>query len=99
MSSSSLPGRLGIAAVVAIVVAAVVVAIQLLGGAAADESGGTTPPRAVPGPTGFEAVVDQALPSVVQITTERGLGSGVSSTAPATSSPTRTWSPARGAFG
>jgi S1-C subfamily serine protease len=77
MSSTSLPRRVGIAAVVALVVAAAVAGMQLLGGASADDSGVATPPRAMPGPTGFEAVVDQALPSVVQITTERGLGSGV----------------------
>jgi S1-C subfamily serine protease len=77
MSRTSLAGPVGLAAVVAILVAAVVAAIQLLGGAGAEESGAASPPPAAPGPTGFEAVVDKALPSVVQITTERGLGSGV----------------------
>jgi putative serine protease PepD len=77
MSSSSLGRRIGIVAVVAILVAALAAAVQLLAGAGDDDSGAVLPPAAAPTPHGFEAVVDRALPSVVQITSDRGLGSGV----------------------
>src|SRR3954469_14223652 len=62
MSSSSLGRRVGFAAVVVILVAAIVAAIQLL-----DDSDAAAP---APAPRGFEAVVNRALPSVVQITSE-----------------------------
>jgi S1-C subfamily serine protease len=76
MSPSSLGRRIGIVAVVAILVAAIAAAVQLLAGAA-DDSGAAPPPATAPAPQGFETVVSRALPSVVQITSERGLGSGV----------------------
>ena len=74
--SPRFPRRLGIAVVVAIVVGAVVVASNCSPVRPPTSPAPRRRPRAVPAPTGFEAVVAEALPSVVQIRSERGLGSG-----------------------
>jgi putative serine protease PepD len=68
--------RYGLPALVVLLALAVVIALQLLAGSAREQSGAAVPtPAAVP--TGFEDVVAKALPSVVLIRSERGLGSGV----------------------
>src|SRR3954452_6277092 len=52
-----------------------VVAIQLLGAGGGASSAASAP--AQPAPGGFARVVEKALPSVVQIRSRRGLGSGI----------------------
>jgi S1-C subfamily serine protease len=59
-----------VVALIALVAVAIVAAVAALGGHEPDAA-------ATPEPTGFEDVVAQALPSVVQIRSQRGLGSGV----------------------
>jgi S1-C subfamily serine protease len=76
MPPISSPRRYGLPALVVLLALAVVIALQLLGGAAREESDAALPSPA-PAPAGFEDVVAKALPSVVLIRTEKGLGSGV----------------------
>jgi putative serine protease PepD len=64
-----------LAVLLAVVTAAA--AVQLFGSAARDESGAAVPPSPAPGATGFADVVAKALPSVVQIRSDSGLGSGI----------------------
>jgi putative serine protease PepD len=73
MSPTSPNRGYAIVAIAGLVVATGAVIISLLGGAAAEDSGPALSPRTA----GFEAVVERALPSVVEITSDRGLGSGV----------------------
>jgi putative serine protease PepD len=76
MPPTSSSRRYGLPALVVLLALAVALALQLLGGSAREESDAALP-RPAPAPAGFETTVANALPSVVLIRSERGLGSGV----------------------
>jgi S1-C subfamily serine protease len=74
MSSTSSLRRLRLPSLAVLVAVACGLSIQLLG---AHDSRGTSPPAAAGPAAGFERVVAKALPSVVQIRSSQGLGSGI----------------------
>jgi putative serine protease PepD len=76
MSPISSRRRYGLPALVILLALAVVIVLQLTGGPSREQSRAAVPAPAAT-PAGFEDVVAKALPSVVLIRTERGLGSGV----------------------
>src|SRR4051794_31522290 len=76
MPSTSPTRRYGLPVLVVLLAVAVVLALQLLDDSSNEQSGAAIPaPAGVP--TGFEDVVAKALPSVVLVRTDSGLGSGV----------------------
>ena len=71
-------GATGFPALVILLALAVVIVLQLTGGPAREQSRAAAPATApAAAPAGFEQVVAKALPSVVLIRTEQGLGSGI----------------------
>jgi putative serine protease PepD len=76
MSPTSSRRRYGLPALVVLLALAVVLVLQLLAGSSREQSRAAVPAPAA-APTGFEDVVAKALPSVVLIRSESGLGSGV----------------------
>jgi S1-C subfamily serine protease len=76
MHPTSSRRRYGLPALVILLALAVVIVLQLSGGPAREQSRAAAPvPTAAP--AGFADVVAKALPSVVLIRTEEGLGSGI----------------------
>jgi putative serine protease PepD len=76
MPSTSPTRRYGLPVLVVLLALAVVLAVQLLDDSSNEQSGAAIPaPAGVP--TGFADVVAKALPSVVLVRTDSGLGSGV----------------------
>jgi S1-C subfamily serine protease len=76
MHPTSSRRRYGLPALVILLALAVVIVLQLTSGPAREQSHAHVPTPA-PAPAGFEDVVAKALPAVVLIRTEAGLGSGV----------------------
>lgn len=76
MPPTSSSRRYGLPALIVLLALAIAIALQLLGGSTREQSDAALPAPA-PAPAGFEDVVAKALPSVVLIRTEKGLGSGV----------------------
>jgi putative serine protease PepD len=77
MPPTSPPRRYALPALALLTALVAVIAVQLVGTQGADRSGAAVPAPAGTTATGFADVVAKALPSVVQIRSPRGLGSGI----------------------